>query len=522
MVAATLAACGGSSSSTGTVTYAAAEELAGFNINSEQDYNETARDVVVNVFFYAMKVAPDFTLTFPGLEGGAPPRVVSTDPQVVEWAIAKDAVWSDGTPVTSEDLRYFYSQIVDKDSDVGTRVGYDQITNLEVVDDKTIRATFNPVYSEYQSLWTAVPQAAFMKAHGGWGTALRDTPGPSAGPYVLGEFRRGESLVLEPNPRWWSEPKPGVDSIVFRFISESPAQVDALANGEVDLIAPAPEPDLVAQLKGLDDVRTDLVPSPEWPQLLFNHASPIMAEPSVRQAIAHAVDRDTIVDIAVKPLMDPAVKLDSFAYVTNQPEYEAHGPQYAHADPVAARQVLDQAGWVPRADGVREKDGQALSVRVTTASDGSYAPVEELIRSDLAAVGFDVRVDNCEYSCVISQKLRPADFDMLLLTWVGSAFPMTTVRAIYSTGAASNFGKFSSPRFDELSSQALATVDRVEAAKLVNEADKVLWEELPGLPLYQRPSMLAVRKGFSGIGDNSAGDGPFWNSAGWGVSDQAG
>ena len=528
VVATTVAACGRTSTSIppGTVVYAVGGTLDGFNVNTGKDSNEAARDVAVNTFFYAVKVAPDFTLTFPGLEGGAAPRVVSTNPQVVEWVIRREAVWSDGTPVTSEDLRYFHEQVMDPENDVATQVGYKQITNLEVVNDKTIRATFDPAYSEFQSLWTSVPQAAFMKAApGGWNKGLNDEPGPSAGPYVVNTklFVRGESLVLEPNPKWWGDPRPGIKSIVFRFISEG-SQVKALKNGEVNLIAPAPAPDLVSTLKGLSDVRTDLAPSPEWPQLLFNPANPILAEPSVRRAIAHAVDRDAIVDLAVRPMMGSAAKLDSldsFVYLPNQPGYEAHGAEYAHADAAMARKLLDEADWVPRGDGVREKAGRALSLRLSTSSDGSLVPVQELVRSDLEAVGFDVRVDNCERTCVVSQKLRPGDFDMVLLTWVGGAFPLTTVQSIYATGENLNFGKFSSASFDELIGGALATVDRGEAARLANEADKVLWEELPGLPLYQRPTLLAVRNGFTGIGDNSVGDGPLWNSAGWGVARSA-
>ena len=369
VVATTVAACGRTSTSIppGTVVYAVGGTLDGFNVNTGKDSNEAARDVAVNTFFYAVKVAPDFTLTFPGLEGGAAPRVVSTNPQVVEWVIRRQAVWSDGTPVTSEDLRYFHEQVMDPENDVATQVGYKQITNLEVVNDKTIRATFDPAYSEFQSLWTSVPQAAFMKAApGGWNKGLNDEPGPSAGPYVVNTklFVRGESLVLEPNPKWWGDPRPGIKSIVFRFISEG-SQVEALKNGEVNLIAPAPAPDLVSTLKGLSDVRTDLAPSPEWPQLLFNPANPILAEPSVRRAIAHAVDRDAIVDLAVRPMMGSAAKLDSldsFVYLPNQPGYEAHGAEYAHADAAMARKLLDEADWVPRR---RRRAGESRPGAVT-------------------------------------------------------------------------------------------------------------------------------------------------------------
>lgn len=499
-----------------SIVFAADEELTGFNYSTSKDSSETARNVAENIFYFAVKASPDFQLEFPGLQG--PPTIVSTDPQVVEWVIRREAVWSDGTPVTSEDLRYFHSQAVDPDNDVASHEGYNQITKLVVVDDKTIRATFEPHYADYQSLWGNVPQAAFMKAQpGGWNSGLDRQPGPSAGPFKLQRWERGQSLTLVANPRWWGDQKPGIDAIVFRFLSDSTAQVQALANGEVDMITPPPDPDLIARVDALPGIRRQLSRGPAWVQLTFNLADPILAEPRVRRAIAHAVDRHAVVSAVLKPLVADASPLDNFVYVSNQDEYRAHGPQYQRADPEAARRLLAEAGWAMGPDGVRQRDGMPLVLRLAAASDGPLEPVQELIASQLRAVGIDARIDNCLFSCLVADRLEPGDFDVALFTWFGGVFPLSGIREIFSTGEELNYGQFTSPRFDELTKQALATLDAVEARELANAADVVLWDELPGLPLYQRPTFLAVSDRFSGVMDNGTDNGVFWNSETWRV-----
>jgi peptide/nickel transport system substrate-binding protein len=508
----------------GATLIVASSEPKGFNFNSTEHSSAATNDIVQNLHFYAFKADPGYGKTFPGLEG--PPKLLSTSPQVVEWTIKKQAAWSDGTPVTSDDLIYFRSQLLAEGSDAIEHAGYDQMTAVAAVDDKTVRATLDPPFADYESLWTAVPQAAFLRAHPGpdpskpaFNTALNDEPGPSAGPFEFGEWKRGESITLVRNEAWWGDPQPTVESIVFRFIPEGAAQVQALANGEVDLITPAADLDLVQQVENLaatHDVRYATAFGPTWDLLTFNLRTPALADVRVRQAIAFALDRNAMADAVMRPIAADARQLDSFIYMSNQPEYRAKAAQYHSRDLAAARRVLDEAGWVPGSDGVRAKGDQRLSLRISPITDvARFEAAAELATAQLKEVGIELQSDGCPFECMF-ERLELGDFDILSAGWNGTTFPVGVISHIFTTGGEQNYGKFSSPAFDDLIAQAASVANADEQAALANRADEVLWDELPGIPLYQAPSLMAVSNRFVGPAMNANGDGVFWNSNTWG------
>jgi peptide/nickel transport system substrate-binding protein len=501
-----------------TLVFAASDEPSGFNLNKAESQTPTTRDVAENVFFYAFKADPNYGKVFPGLE--RPPELVSRDPQVVEWRINQKATWSDGTPVTAQDLLSFKEQVLAPGNLSTEHEGYDQMTDLVAVNDKTVRATFGPPYADYESLWVAVPQARFVKNQpGGFNTGLDESPGPSAGPYMFKEWKRGESITLVRNPNWWGDPKPALESIVLRFITDHEAQVNALANGEVDMIAPNADLSLVQRVRKVADTgrfRSSVTFGPNWDLFTYNVANPVLSDVRVRRALTYALDRDAMLDKVVKPITPDARRLDSFTYMANSPDYQAHGAQYARADPDAARRLLDEAGWVPGKDGIREKAGQRLSLRMTAPSGfPRFEQAAELATAQLKPVGIELRSDNCTVDCVLERATK-GDFDVLSAGWLGNISTVSLIKSIFGSTGQSNFGMFKSTRFDDLVNQALSVADAREQAALANQADQVLWDELPGVPLYQAPTLFAVSNRFVGMADNANGDGIFWNSHTWG------
>lgn len=514
----------------GTLVYGADQEPTGFNGNTSKDNGTSVKNVLENLFFYAVKAKPDFGLEFTGLDGE--PKVVSESPQTVEWVLNKDAVWSDGSPVTTDDIKYFFDTQEAKDPskvteenpkgyihDVASHVGYDQITKLDVVDKKTFRATFDPPYSDFRGLWFDIPQAKFMQAQpGGWDTGLDNNPGPSAGPYMFKEWKKGESLTLERNPKWWGKVKPTLDTLVFRFLPESTTQPDALRNNEVDFIYPQPQLDLVDQVKQLTDVRSEIGFGPVFEHLTFNFQNEFLKDVAVRRAIAHAVDRDAVVQALMKPFSDKASRLDNRVLVSNQDGYKANGKEYQKADTAAAEKALTGAGYTKGADGFYAKDGKKVSLRLSTTSGNALREQQgELIKAQLAKVGIDIRIDNSPSRVLFGTRLPEGDFDIANFAWVGTPFPLSGSKQIYETGADSNYGKYSNPEFDKLAKQAAAELDADKQLDLADQQDVVMWKDLPNLPLYQKPTFLGVRNKFVNVRDNSTSEGPFWNSQTFGL-----
>ena len=514
----------------GSLTYAAEQEPTGFNGNTSTGATTAVKNVTENLFFYAMKARPDSGVDYVGLE--REPKVISSQPQLIEWELRREAIWSDGTPVTVADVQHYFEQVMLKDpaqvstenangyvNDVASRVGYDQITKFTRVDDKTFRAEFGPAYGDYRSLWTDIPQARFMRAQrGGWDTGLDDTPGPSAGPYLFKEWNKGESLVLVRNHQWWGSPKPTLDSIVFRFLPDTASQVTALRNNEVDMIYPQPQVDLVQEIRSLPGIRHSIGFGPTFEHLTFNLKHELLSDRAVRQAIAWGVDRNEIVDRLLKPFSSRAVRVDNSVVLVGQAGYEAHGAEYHSADPARARAALDSSGYVRGVDGIYEKGGRRLSLRLATTADNQLrAQQAELMRNQLSRVGIEVRIETVSARLFFGERLPGGDFDIANFAWAGGPFPISAAKQVWQTGSDSNYGGYSSPAFDRAAAEGAVELDRTDQLVLANAMDRALWEDLAVLPLYQKPTLLAVRDRFVNVTDNPTNEGPFWRAQVWGL-----
>ena len=504
----------------GEAVFGAEQEPSGFNYTSSKDSIVAVRDVIENIHYFASKSKPDGTLDYVGLE--SEPEVISSDPQVIEWKIAKDATWSDGKPVTTADIAYHFANVMDPKHEIASRVGYEQIKTLDDIDEKTFRATFDSPYGDFRGLWQAVPQAEWVKAQpAGWAKAMDSEPGPSAGPYVFEQWSKGESITLVPNKFWKGEPSPTLDRLVLRFLPETSTLPDALRNGEVDVVLAQAQTDLKQELEGLPGLATEVVLGPSFEHLVLNVKDPVVGDLAVRQAIAHAVDRQAIVKALVAPFAAEATPLHNMVLTNAQTRgHESHGDEYQQRDVQAAGEVLDAAGWLEAPDGIRAKNGKPLEVEfATTAGNERREQGLELIKNQLKDVGIDVRISTCPEACLFSDRLPSGQFQVALKSFSGSPFPLADASARFTTGGGDNYSKYSDSAFDDLASQARGTLDVADQTGLANEMDKVLWEDLPMIPLFQRPDLSAYRTTLVGVEPNGTRDGMLWNAAAWGRSE---
>lgn len=504
----------------GQIIYAAEQEPAGFNYNTSKDNSAVTRDIISSIHWFAVKSAPDGSLVYPGLEGE--PELISEDPQVVEWVIADGSTWSDGSPVTTADIEFFHESLVDPDNDVAARIGYDQIESLEIVDEQVFRATFATAYGDFRGMWQAVPQAAFIQdSDGGWDDALTNDPGPSAGPYMLESWNRGVDLALVPNPEWNGEVQPSLERIVFRFLPESATLPTALRNGEVDLIQAQAQIDLQAQLEQIPDATSEVLFRPAFEHLVLNLAHDVVGDLAVRQAIAHAMDRNGIVEALVRPFSPDAERLDNLIYTdVASPHYLAQGETYADADPDAAIAVLEEAGWVEGADGVRERDGQRLSIEFsTTAGNERREQTLVLIQNQLRAIGMEVVIDAAPQADLFSERLPAGQFEVTLKSFTASPFAIADATARFATGGGDNYGEMSNPEFDDLAGAAAVELDPDAQAEIGHQMGDILWDELTMIPIYQLPQLIAFDGAITGVAPNGTREGLFWNAEAWGRAD---
>jgi peptide/nickel transport system substrate-binding protein len=507
----------------GTVTFAAADEPTGFNPDTSTDASPWVQNVVENVYPSVFRTDPDLRVRIDrNLMDSA--ELTSQRPQIVTYRIRRDATWSDGTPISAADFAYLWrhSNGADKRIDVATTAGYRDIRSVSgSADGKTVTVVFARPFAEWRSLFfDLLPSHYVSRKPGGWNTGLNRNPQqiPSGGPFRIAGYARGQSLTLERNPRYWGPPA-HLDRIVFRFLPDSAAQADALRNGEVDVIWPRPQLDVVHTVQRLPGVGSQLRFGLSFEHLTFNLAHPILKDLVVRRAIALAIDRQQLLERTVGQFSGDARVLGNRIWLTGQPAYEDHSGGYGRGDIAAASRLLQQAGWVKGADGVWAKGGRELRLRFSTiAQDPLRVQLGLLLQDQLRKAGIALEIHNARFGELFEDRLPHGNFDLVAFAWIGTPYAISANRDIYTTNGNANYGGFTDPTVDVLFERATGELDPAKSAALANRIDRRLWQGLPSIPLFQRPTFIAWRDTLRNVADNHTVEGPLWNADTWGYA----
>jgi peptide/nickel transport system substrate-binding protein len=436
-------------------------------------------------------------------------ELTGTNPQVVTYTINPKAVWSDGTPITWEDIA---SQVhatsgVDKSFLSAGPNGADRVASVtRGVDDRQALVTFARPYSEWRGMFagntmllpksmTATPQA--------FNTAQLNGPGPSAGPFIVSTLdKTAQRIVLTRNPKWWGT-QPKLDSVTYLVLDDA-ARIPALQNNAIDAtgIATLDEMTIVKRTSGISVRRA---PAPSWYHFTFNGApGSILADAKLRVAIAKGIDRQTIANVTQRGLADNPTPLNNHVYVAGQEGYQDNSAPAAY-NPDQARKELDDLGWKLNGQ-FREKGGRQLVIRDVLYDSISTRQFGQIAQNTLAQIGVKLELDAKGGANFFSQYINVGDFDIAQFSWVGDAFPLSGLPQIYKSDGESNFGKIGSPEIDAKIERTLAELDPAKARALANEVDKMIWDEGFSLPLTQAPGNVAVRSNLANFGPTGLAD----------------
>jgi peptide/nickel transport system substrate-binding protein len=430
-------------------------------------------------------------------------------PQVVTYTINPTAVWSDGTPITWEDIE---SQITatsgkNKDFRIASTNGADRVAKVtRGVDDRQAVVTFARPFTEWRGMFagnTMLLPKSMTSDPEVFNTGQLQRPGPSAGPFVITDLdRTAQRITLKRNPKWWGTP-PLLDSITYLVLDDK-ARLPALQNNTIDATGVASLPELTTA-RNTAGISIRRAPSPSWYHFTFNGAQgSILADKALRLAVAKGIDRQAIANVSQRGLVDKPVPLNNHLFVAGQEGYQDNSAAVAY-DPEKAKGELDALGW--RMNGqFREKDGRQLVIRDVLFDADTTKQVAQIAQNSLAQIGVKLELDAKGGTGFFTNYIIPGDFDIAQFSWVGDAFSLCCMNQIYTSNAESNFGKISSPEIDAKSEQTFDELDPAKARQLANELDKLIFEIGFSLPLFQSAGNVAVRSTLANFGPAGIGD----------------
>ena len=434
-------------------------------------------------------------------------ELTSSDPQVVTYTINPKAVWSDGTPITWED---FASQINatsgrDKAFLFASPNGTERVASVtKGVDDRQAVITFAKHFADWKGMFAGnsmlMPKAVTGNPQA-FNKGFLNGPGPSAGPFIITTVDRGaQRIVLTRNPKWWGTP-PLLDSITYTVLDDA-ATIPALQNNAIDSVglASLDELTIARRTAGIAIRRT---PAPNWYHFTFNGAEgSILSDPALRTAVAKGIDRQAIAAITQRGLVDNPVPLNNHIYLAGQEGYQDNSIGF---DPEAAKRDLDALGWHLNGQ-FREKDGRKLTIRDVFYDGQSTRQIGQIAQNNLAQIGVSLELIPVAGGSLFSDYVTPGNFDVAQFAWGGDAFPLASLTQIYASKGESNYGKIGSADIDAKIEETLSELDPAKARTLANELDKMLWEEVHSLPLFQSPGNVAVRSTLANYGPAGIGD----------------
>ena len=516
----------------GQLTYAIEKNISNWNLLSSAGNTLEAVQVLSSLLPHTFITLPDLSVVLnKDLLDSA--TVTNVNPQTIVYKIKANAVWSDGTPITANDFIYNWKVQNARDCPdcaPATTIGYDQVKSVVGAEGgKTVTVTLAKPFTDWKQLWgsgSPLYPAHIAVQHGDINTPQgraasfvwfgRNVPTYSGGPFQIDNFTNNESLTLVPNPKWYG-PRPRLDRVIYRIITDARQESAALRNREVQVINPAPQVDEVAQIRGIPGVSSYVGHGLSWEHFDLNLNSGYLADPALRTALFTAVDRKAIIDKTVGQFTDTIKPLNSHNFVPQQSGYEdvISATGQGSGNVARAKQILTAAGY--KIDGGQLKTPFGFTVptmRIRYIVGNQVRQVEcELFAQQVQQLGVTVQViPTNDLGATLSQ----GDYDVILFSWTATSFPYANALQLWVTGGqGSNLGRYSNPDVDRLIAAAATSTDETLSREALNQADRRLTNDAYVLPLYQKPAFIALYDNIANIRNNSSLNGPQYNITQW-------
>jgi peptide/nickel transport system substrate-binding protein len=460
-----------------------------------------------------MEVIPLLAASVPTLANGGV-TVRADGGMDVTWKLRPNVTWHDGTPFTSADVKFTVDAINGPDYNPESTDGFDRISGVDTPDPLTAVVHYREIYAPYdiQFIRGALPRHLLEGRDIDRAQDYNRKP-LGTGPYRVAEWKAGEYILLERVPHYWrGDEYPHIRKLLFRFVANTNTRINLLKSGEVHVVALVPW-DKFREVSALPSTTLHRTEGNAYEHVTLNEKHfPPFADVRVRRALIHALDRElyarTILD-GLAPVTHGPIQPVSWAF-------NDQVTRYAY-DPARARTLLDEAGWTPGTNGIRRRDGRPLAFTlITQAGFAVRESIAQAIERQLRDVGVDVTVELHD-GTAISALWFEGRFDAMLHWWQMPSDPeLTTFFASDRTPPAGrNINYYRNDELTRLLYESDRTVDRGQRRQLLRQAQAILADAVPEIPLYTVTKLDAIPASLQSFKGNPTNTGIFWNVHEW-------
>lgn len=454
-------------------------------------------EVIRQLFLHLVEEQPDFEEHPPTMA----PQLArsfewSPDHKVLTFHLREEVVWSDGVPVTADDVRFTWQAHTSPDVAWNSSYMKEHILDVEVVDPHTVRFHFSRPYAKQildanegvilpKHAWEKLPFSKWRESSDWFVQNL-----VVDGPFKVASWQPQQDVVLARNERYYRKDRPFLDKVVIRNTPDAASQMTQLFSGGSDFI-PQVQPGDLARIKA--DPRMDVIAYwfRNFVSVVWNLRNPRFADADVRRALTLAIDRQTIVDtvfpdgtgrVAVSPIIQSVWAFDR----TLKP---------LPYDPTEARRILESQGWKDTdGDGVLDKGGKPFSfVLLSNAGNQQRIDAAVMIQDQLKKVGIRVEPRVVEFNSMISQAVE-GKFDALIFGYQMDTSLDMTAQFNSQTIDEGNFGAYNSPEFDRLMVEAMSKPDILDAKPILARIQQLIHRDQPMTFLWESQRLSAVNR----------------------------
>lgn len=389
--------------------------------------------------------------------------------------------WHDGAPFTSRDVKFTYEAIMDDRVASPRKPDYELVLRVETPDAQTVRVIYRRPFSPALESWMMGVLPAHLLADlppDQWPQKFNRAP-VGTGAFRFAEWKTNQYVRVARNDDYFRG-RPHLDGIVFRTLPDPLTLRLAFETRQVDFWNA--DPWAVGSFREDDRFTLFTSPSNSYNFVGWNLRRPMFQDLRVRQALAHAVN------------IDQMIRYVLYGYGTQStgiftPEMWFFNPQVQPLayDPEQAKRLLDEAGWVPGADGIREKDGQRFAFTLITNNGNVIrSDIATLVQENLRAVGIEVKVEMYEWAVFLKRFVNRGDFDAVVLGWaLGQGFDQFQIwHSTQTEPERLNMVGYQSAAADRLLESIREEFDRGQIIAMCGELQQLIYRDQPYLFLF--------------------------------------